>query len=604
MQKRSTTSLLTYTVQSTDGTGNDTENVVVTITGTNDAPVFSLLAGDLAAVSIAETNAVISAADTITVRDLDRSNTVSTLVTAVSAVGTVGSTSNATFLAMLTSTVGAVNANMTDASNINWSFNSGAANAFDYLAAGQQVALTYTITGMDTSGATATQAVTVTVTGTNDTPTMSFVSSTETNFTVNAIDPDASALLQLQTAVNGVTTVTNGGNSILNVLQQGSTVVTDIVITDGIVDSAILKTLVQGTALNDTFAPTVSAGLYYGFGGDDTITGGANADIIYGGAGNDVINGGAGNDAIDGGAGNDSVVFDASDITVNGVSGGADIDTINAATAAAGVTINLSSATDAYINFENITGSSFNDILTGDAGANVINGGAGNDIIDGGAGNDAIDGGAGNDSVVFDSSDITVDGVNGGADIDTINAATAAAGVTINLSSASDVYINFENITATGFNDVLTGDAGNNLIFGGNGADVMTGGAGVDTFLFLNPSNSVQGTMDSILDFTVGVGGDVLDLAAFAGAGDTYYNTTAFASFAALQAAANGQIGSNAEIYIGTDGVNSYVFVDSPENNAYNVGTDLVIQLTGVTNLAALNPANFIGDSGTFINLG
>ena len=43
---------------------------------------------------------------------------------------------------------------------------------------------------------------------------------------------------------------------------------------------------------------------------------------------------------------------------------------------------------DTVSNFENLTGSSFNDTLAGTAGANVIEGGAGNDVVTGGAGDD------------------------------------------------------------------------------------------------------------------------------------------------------------------------------------------------------------------------
>jgi Ca2+-binding RTX toxin-like protein len=55
--------------------------------------------------------------------------------------------------------------------------------------------------------------------------------------------------------------------------------------------------------------------------------------------------------------------------------------------------------TDAISNFENLTGSSYNDYLAGDLSANVISGGAGNDYISGGEGNDTLDGGSGTDTL-------------------------------------------------------------------------------------------------------------------------------------------------------------------------------------------------------------
>jgi Ca2+-binding RTX toxin-like protein len=48
-------------------------------------------------------------------------------------------------------------------------------------------------------------------------------------------------------------------------------------------------------------------------------------------------------------------------------------------------------------NFEDVTGSAFDDILIGNADSNKIIGGAGNDTLDGGVGVDVLTGGSGND---------------------------------------------------------------------------------------------------------------------------------------------------------------------------------------------------------------
>ncbi len=187
---------------------------------------------------------------------------------------------------------------------------------------------------------------------------------------------------------------------------------------------------------------------------NDDLTGTTGANVIDGGDGNDIINGGLGNDTMTGGAGTDTVTF---------------------ATASALVTANLMTGTatggagvDTFSGFENLTGSTYNDILTGDAGDNAIDGGAGNDTIDGGAGNDALIGNTG---------------------IDTVTYATASAGVNVNLSlliaqntggAGTDTLTGFENITGSSFDDTLSGDANANTIDGGAGNDFLYGYAGID----------------------------------------------------------------------------------------------------------------------------
>ena len=82
--------------------------------------------------------------------------------------------------------------------------------------------------------------------------------------------------------------------------------------------------------------------------------------------------------------------------------GAAGSDTASYFDATAGVTVSLAIAAaqntigagvDTLFNFENLTGSNFNDTLTGNSVANILNGGAGNDALIGGAGNDSLIGG-------------------------------------------------------------------------------------------------------------------------------------------------------------------------------------------------------------------
>jgi Ca2+-binding RTX toxin-like protein len=154
-----------------------------------------------------------------------------------------------------------------------------------------------------------------------------------------------------------------------------------------------------GTEGNDTFTMTSHQVTVDGLGGNDKITGNALDNLIFGGAGNDTIHSMGGNDTLNGGAGAD--ILD----------GGAGNDTASYEGAAAGVLADLqqsvrntnSALGDSYVSIENLTGSSFADVLWGDAGNNVLTGGDGNDELHGRAGNDTLVGGLGAD-VLFGES--------------------------------------------------------------------------------------------------------------------------------------------------------------------------------------------------------
>ena len=154
--------------------------------------------------------------------------------------------------------------------------------------------------------------------------------------------------------------------------------------------------------------------------------------------------GGAGNDTISGDSGNNTLI------------GGAGTDTLSYANATAGVSVSLSitvaqatvgAGSDTVSQFENLTGSAFNDTLSGSNGVNVLNGGLG---------------------------------------VDTLSYANSTASMTVNMATGTsagfgaDTFSNFENLTGSNQADNLTGDANVNSINGAGGADTMTGGGGAD----------------------------------------------------------------------------------------------------------------------------
>ncbi|KQN48786.1 hypothetical protein ASE98_05205 [Pseudomonas sp. Leaf48] len=127
-----------FTISSVDGT---THSVTITLNGTNDAPVLN---------AISARNAVEDGAKVtgqLTASDIDSGDTLSYSATSVPA----GFTLNA---------------------NGSYSFNPGDA-AYQQLAEGAQRVLTIPVTVTDNHGATATQNLVITITGTNDLPVMS-----------------------------------------------------------------------------------------------------------------------------------------------------------------------------------------------------------------------------------------------------------------------------------------------------------------------------------------------------------------------------------------------------------------------------------------------
>ena len=316
--------------------------------------------------------------------------------------------------------------------------------------------------------------------------------------------------------------------------------------------------IIDGGSGNDILNGGDDADTISGGDGDDEIVGGSGNDTLNGNAGNDTLNGGDGNDTINGGADTDTVSYvfasgavtvdlaittaqntinagmdtitnveniigsnfadtltgDANDNVIEGglgndtLDGGAGNDTISLANATGTTYLyltntsqnTLSSGTDNFVNFENILGSNFTDVLRGDAGINIIDGGAGNDQIRGGGGADILIGGTGTDWLDYRGS---------------------AAGVNVNLvtnavsggDATGDTISGFEYIFGSDFNDVLIGTAGRNAFRSGGGADTIDGAGGTSDYLDYIESTSA---VNVNLTTNVNTGGDA--------AGDTISN--------------------------------------------------------------------------------
>ncbi len=154
--------------------GTDTTQITITITGTNDGPVFSGGVFD-GVLEEANTPAQLETSGEVLFTDLDLSDTpeVTAQFTSVEPVAGSGFTltegQKLAFTNALTVQQSAGNANNGGAT---WTF-AIAATALDFLAQGEQLEVKYLLTVTDDSGATDTREVTVVVTGTNDDPTIS-----------------------------------------------------------------------------------------------------------------------------------------------------------------------------------------------------------------------------------------------------------------------------------------------------------------------------------------------------------------------------------------------------------------------------------------------
>ena len=163
------------TVQSIDGgevISNLAQRLDFTINKVNDNPVISVVGGDSDTAAFTESDSGLSTAGTLSVLDVDLADTVNFSASAVSVSGVSAGlqVSNTQLLSML-DVSGSID-NVSTASTLSWTFDSGD-EAFDFLATGESMVLTYTVQALDDSGISTsldTHDIVITITGTNDQP--------------------------------------------------------------------------------------------------------------------------------------------------------------------------------------------------------------------------------------------------------------------------------------------------------------------------------------------------------------------------------------------------------------------------------------------------
>lgn len=218
---------------------------------------------------------------------------------------------------------------------------------------------------------------------------------------------------------------------------------------------------------NDVFKASVNSREWFGFDGNDIMTGGGQNDTMDGGSGNDRISGLDGSDQLYGDDGNDKLY------------GGAGNDTL--------------------------MGSSGNDHLFGEGGNDQLDGGSGNDhfvdlvgdnLISDSGGNNQVQTGAGNDAIYTSSGNDVIRAGDGNNEI-----SDTGGNNTIITGSGNDI------VTVGSGHDVIRTGAGDDWIITGGGRDTVNAGAGNDIV-------EASLVMDSAI--VGGAGNDTLSLASVA----------------------------------------------------------------------------------------
>ncbi|MDQ3592736.1 MAG: hypothetical protein M3386_07545 [Actinomycetota bacterium] len=163
---------------------------------------------------------------------------------------------------------------------------------------------------------------------------------------------------------------------------------------------------------------------------------------------------------------------------------------------------------------DRLVGTSANDVMLGLGGNDTLLGGGGSDRLCGGTENDTLEGGSGDDILRGEAGNDTLrpgsgnDSAHGDAGTDRLEFTGATAGVSVDLATGSasgqgsDTVATTENVTGTGFRDILRGDAlanrlvgagGNDDLYGRDANDTLAGGSGNDVLRGQNGNDALNG---------------------------------------------------------------------------------------------------------------
>ncbi|UVE47062.1 VCBS domain-containing protein [Pseudomonas chlororaphis] len=280
-----------YTVVATDDSGaanaaSATQTVTITLTGTNDQPTLTI-ADTTGTMNEGNGTATLSDSGALSFSDLDSTDVVTVSHTANGDIAWSGGTLNAGVASALVSGF-SVDQN-------SWDYSSN--QNLDFLGSGETITFSYTVVATDDSGAanaaSATQTVSITITGSNDTPMISFASSND----VGAVQEDTTLSVSGQfsstdidhnaTATWSIVGANTGSFGSIAVDSNGQWTYTLANSTDGV--ASAVQSLKAGESHDEVFSVQVSDGL----GGVDTqlvtvtVTGSNDAPVLSFAPGND-----------------------------------------------------------------------------------------------------------------------------------------------------------------------------------------------------------------------------------------------------------------------------------------------------------------------------
>jgi len=251
----------------------------------------------------------------------------------------------------------------------------------------------------------------------------------------------------------------------------------DIVLSvaDGTVGNVTFTYTIEANGLTSTATATISVlaravgdsvRIIAGTPGSDTLVGSARADLFLAAGGSDTITGKAGSDTVD----------------YSGAAHGVRVELFNFQVfeyGAGGVAGGVIAATDTLTSIENAVGSAGDDTISGSGVANVLTPGTGNDTVDGRGGADTVDYASAAHGVRVD-----------------LTARTAvefgAGGVAGGVVAFRDGLTSIENMIGTTVADVMIGSNGANVLAPGAGSDALDGRGGLDTVDYSRSSGAVD----------------------------------------------------------------------------------------------------------------